>query len=264
MKKLVCTGSVCIDDYRKMNGGQRYAGGGPLNSAVYCADEKVAVSLISAIGNDHDVYFTSQLDRYKIDHSRLRIREGKTAVSEVQIKEGERVFTAYDEGVLKDFLLNDEDIAFMKDADLVLTDYWGKQEKLFPRLKAEGIDLVLDGADHHKELLPYCPYLQILFFSAGDLPDPGSIMKEYFEAGTKLVIATMGERGALAYDGDYHFVQAVECTDIKDSMGCGDAFIGTFLKHYLLGGDLEYCLYQANRKASEVLTFYGAFRQRGF
>ena len=69
----------------------------------------------------------------------MREEKGKTAVTQVELIDGERVFGDYDEGVLEKYKLTDEDIDYIKNFDVVICDVWGKVEGQFKELKEKGI-----------------------------------------------------------------------------------------------------------------------------
>jgi cell division protein FtsI (penicillin-binding protein 3) len=65
----------------------------------------------------------------------MKVLEGNTAVSQVEIVNGDRVFGDYDEGVMADFKLNAEDIEFLAGYDMVVSGLWGMCEHELPLLK---------------------------------------------------------------------------------------------------------------------------------
>ena len=81
-----------------------------------------------------------------VDTSHLRVEKGKTAVTQVELIDGERVFGDYDEGVLEKYKLTDEDIDYIKNFDVVICDVWGKVEGQFKELKEKGIVTAFDCA----------------------------------------------------------------------------------------------------------------------
>jgi hypothetical protein len=66
-----------------------------------------------------------------VDTSHLRVEKGKTAVTQVELIDGERVFGDYDEGVLEKYKLTDEDIDYIKNFDVVICDdYKQRREEI--------------------------------------------------------------------------------------------------------------------------------------
>lgn len=266
MKKLACFGSCCIDDYRKTPVSKRFVGGGPLNSAIHANKGKIGISFLSAVGNDEaGKAVIDTLDRCHLDRSHLRIINGTTAVCEVMMQKSERILGDYDEGVMRDYSLSDEDLRFLKKHDLLLSDYWGKQERHFHYLKEEGCAIAFDAADRVEEVYPFLKDLAILFFSGSGISGLEEKMKQIEKEGPSLVVATLGEKGSIAYDGKcFYRCEAIRCGDLIDTMGAGDAYIGSFLYHFLMGETIEECMKEATVEAAETLTYYGAFPQEGF
>ena len=103
--KLAAVGSNCIDFYQNIDNGKAYPGGGPVNMAVYTVRNGGQASYIGPVGSDE--YGRIMLEAVKakgVDVSHMHIKEGNTAVSLVELIDGERVFGDYDEGVLSEYV----------------------------------------------------------------------------------------------------------------------------------------------------------------
>lgn len=127
--RLAAVGSNCIDYYNNIDGGKAFPGGGPVNMAVYTLRLGGEAAYIGPVGDD--VYGQIMIETIKakgVDTSHLRVEKGKTAVTQVELIDGERVFGDYDEGVLEKYKLTDEDIDYIKNFDVVICDVWGKVE----------------------------------------------------------------------------------------------------------------------------------------
>ena len=263
--KLAAVGSNCIDYYSNIEGGKAYPGGGPVNMAVYTVRLGGEASYIGPVGNDTFGQIMIEAIRNKgVDVSHMSVEPGKTAVSEVELIGGERVFGDYDEGVLSNYRLTDEDIAFIKTHDMVVCDLWGKVESQFKDMKEEGVVTVFDCATRPEDDAAQIamPYTDYLFFSSdkGDTPELRKQMKDYFDKGPKLIIAMLGTDGSLCYDGKtYHQYGIVECDNVVDSMGAGDSYIAGFLYGIKEGLDIEGCMYKGAANATETLKYFGAW-----
>lgn len=129
--KLAAIGSNCVDYYQNMNGGTAFPGGGPVNMAVYTVRLGGESSYIGPVGNDefgHIMY--NAIQNKGVDVSHLQFKEGKTAVTQVELLNGERVFGDYDEGVLADYKLSEDDISFICSHDIVICDLWGDRKSV--------------------------------------------------------------------------------------------------------------------------------------
>ena len=74
----------------------------------------------------------SAIQNKGVDTSHVQVLDGKTAVTHVDIVDGDRVFGKYEEGVLADFKLREQDISFIKKHDLAVTGIWGMIEDELP------------------------------------------------------------------------------------------------------------------------------------
>lgn len=263
--KLAAVGSNCIDFYTNIDGGKGFPGGGPVNMAVYTVRLGGTASYIGFVGNDgFGELMRESIAAKGVDVSHLYAKEGKTAVSQVTLVNGERVFGDYDEGVLKDYVLSEEDLSFICTHDVVICDLWGKVEGQFRDLKERGMTTAFDCATRPDDPAPQIamPYTDYLFFSSdeGDTETLREQMRRYASKGPKLVIAMLGEEGSLCFDGaEYHRFGIVPCEKLVDSMGAGDSYISGFLFALQEGKSIEECMKAGAVNATETLKYFGAW-----
>jgi len=161
--KLAAVGECTRDVYL----GRRVAtvGGISLNFAVQArhslgpADE---VALVSCTGADAAGDAVREaLGRAGVDISHLHTRPGPTATQHILLSPGgERHFPegGYDPGVLTDFRLGEDDLAFISTCDVVMAPYFRQVEHLFhpaiqaARPGAHRLADLLDGADFGPDL----------------------------------------------------------------------------------------------------------------
>ncbi len=262
--KLAAVGSNCIDFYANLEGGKAYPGGGPVNMAVYTVRLGGQASYIGPVGDDKFGSIMAKAIREKgVDISHLHVKSGKTAVSQVELIDGERVFGDYDEGVLSDYVLSEDDINFILQHDMVVCDLWGKVEGQYKELKEKGITTVFDCATRPEDEAAQIamPYTDILFFSSEEDNDfLRQQMIAYGQKGPKLVIAMLGTKGSLCYDHqDFHAYGIVACNKVVDTMGAGDSYIAGFLSAYHDGNDILTCMHKGAANATETLKYFGAW-----
>ena len=199
-----------------------------------------------------------------VNISHLRVEEGKTAVSQVELVDGERILGDYEEGVLETYVLSDEDMDFIQNFDVVICDVWGKVEGQFKELKERGITTAFDCATYlesnaSEQAIPYTDYL---FYSI-DENDSSQLreqMKKIHEKGPKYVICMMGTAGSMCYDGkDFHRFGIIPCEEVVDSMGAGDSYIAGFLKGMIEGKTIEEAMKLGAANATETLKYFGAW-----
>lgn len=263
--KLAAVGSNCVDFYQNVEGGKAYPGGGPVNMAVYTVRLGGEASYIGPVGNDDfGVLMRRAVAEKGVDVSHLSVREGKTAVTQVSLIDGERVFGDYDEGVLSDYVLSEDDLSFICTHDMVICDLWGKVEGQFCELKRRGMQTAFDCATRPEDEAAQTamPFTDVLFFSS-DGGDTGALreqMRDYHARGPRLVVAMLGEEGSLCFDGErFHSFGIVPCEKLVDTMGAGDSYIAGFLFGLVEGLPLEDCMAKGAANATVTLGYFGGW-----
>ncbi len=260
--KFATVGDVCVDSYESM--GQYFIGGNPINVAVYLRRLGEEASYTGVVGDDqYGKAVGEELSKRGIDISHLKQEHGQTAVTKVEIVNGDRVFTDYLEGVMKNFKLTGEDIDFLCSQDLVITGIWGMIEEDLPKIKAKGVPIAFDFSDQptHPIVEKAVGEVTYAFFSddKGDTPELREFMKEMQSRGPKLVLVTMGDKGSICYDGkDFYKFGIISCA-VVDTMGAGDSFIAGFLFAIMRGCDIPTSMRVGALNSSVTLGYQGAW-----
>lgn len=263
--RLASIGSNCVDFYTNIDGGKAFAGGGPVNMGVYAIRLGGTASYIGPVGNDtYGRFMIEEIKKKGIDTSHLYIKDGKTAVSNVSLIDGERVFGDYDEGVLKEYSLSKEDIEFILTHDVVVADLWGRVEGYFKDFKDRGMTTAFDLADNpdSERVSKAIPYVDYLFFSSNvdDMNKVMEKMKALKAMGPKLVVSMLGSSGSICYDGTVFIRYGIkECDNIVDTMGAGDSYIAGFLTGIISGRTIEEAMELGAETATETLRYFGAW-----
>lgn len=259
--KIAAVGDNCIDDYFQT--GRAYPGGNPVNVSVYAVRLGLEASYTGAVGSDENGRLLRQsLAARGVDVSCLHTLPGRTAVTRVELCGGERVFRGYDEGVLADFRLGPGDLEFLCGHDLVVTGLWGKVEGELPKLKARGVPVAFDFADRWDGpvLEAAAPFVDYAFFSREEEDEKlRRFLQAFRERGPKIVVATLGEKGSLAWDGKAFTRCGIVPCPVADTMGAGDSFIAGFLAGVLQKKPLRECMELGAWNSSVTLQYFGAW-----
>lgn len=261
MVKAAAVGDNCIDSYKNLN--KNYPGGSPVNFAVYMKELGVDTSYIGVIGDDDNgKIIVNEVKGRGVDVSRLHTKPGKTAVTQIELINKNRVFTAYDEGVFEHFTLDEDDISFIKTHHLVHSDINGRTEGYYHIFKEADIITSFDFSNQLKEEIvnPMLPYVDYAFFSY-DRYD--SFIENYIikaqMLGSKVVVATLGENGSIAFDGRKLYKQDIYKVDVVDTLGAGDSFIAGFMYGILNNKSVECCLDLGAKTAAKTISYFGAW-----
>ncbi len=255
--KVCALGDCCIDYYQ--DSGRYYPTGNAVDFAVHMRRLGYPVSLISAVGRDSYGSQTKKfLEKEKIDLSHLKTSPGKTAVTMMDLIDGDRIHSDYEEGVLQTLHYSSRDIEFARSHDLVHSVLWGKGEGILSKVKREDNTLTFDFADRLDSPLiqEIVPTVDHGFFSYHKGEDKW--IKSYLEnqcaSGLKTAVATFGEKGSMALTKEGFVFQESLSVEVVNTVGAGDAFIAGFSHGLLKGLSVKECLYEGTKIASQVVT----------
>lgn len=258
--KLAAIGDNCMDVYST---GEAFPGGNPVNVAVYFVRMGGAASYTGVVGTDeYGQKMKSAIAAKGVDVSHVSQAEGKTAITRVELVNGERVFGDYDEGVLRDFSPSPQQMDFLCAHDMVVTALWGNVHDRLAELHERGVKIAYDAATRpeSKPAQTALPSVDYLFFSAKeDTEQLRTKMKELHEGGPSLVVATLGEAGSIAYDGVAFTTCGIVHCKVVDTLGAGDSYIAGFLKGISEGLTLVECMRKGAENASVTLGYFGAW-----
>jgi fructoselysine 6-kinase len=264
-----CTRDVYVD--------RRVAtvGGISLNFAVQARQSLGSagrVALVSCTGDDAAGHAVREvLRRAGVDISHVHTRPGATATQHIHLGPGgERHFPegGYDPGVLTDFRLGRDDLAFITTCDVVMAPYFRQVVHLFhPAIEAarsgsRRVADLLDGADLAPDLAGIDDLLGLLdlAFISGD-ETTVSLLLSRSRPGGPGVVVTHGAAGSTALVGGRRVsvpAVPVPAEERVDTTGCGDAFQAAFTVAYVTHGDATAALQAGSRAAAAVIRQLGA------
>jgi fructoselysine 6-kinase len=263
--RVLAIGDNCIDDYTEL--GKRFPGGNALNVAVYTSrHEDVEADYLGIVGtDDNSEYLQSQIRDHGLDPDNIITRDGSTAVTKILIRDGDRVFAEYTEGVQKEAVLPYDKIPDPESYDLIHFTIWGFGREYVKTLK-ENTDVLL-SCDFSSQLddprTEIMPYLDISFFSGSHLlekgNDPEPVLKKLKEKTPGIVVMTLGEHGSIAYDGETIYRGKAHPVEIIDTLGAGDAYIAEFLYSIKKGKTIQESLEAGHTAAAEICERLGAW-----
>lgn len=260
--KLVAVGDNCMDVY---SDGNFYPGGNPVNVAVYTVRLGSKASYVGVVGNDsYGSMMLDAINRKNVDISHVEVKEGNTAVTQVELVDGERVFGDYDEGVLSEFKLSKEQLDFISQHEIVTSALWGNVHEEFEKFKSLGLVTAFDAHNRPFDDAPNIaiPYVDYFFYSIDEGRDMNELkeeMKLLHKKGPKLVIVMMGELGSLVYDGNDYYEFGIVPVKVVDTMGAGDSYIAGFLKSIMENKNISDSMHEGAKSASETIAYSGAW-----
>lgn len=265
MSNALCIGDNCIDRYLPPKN-EHFIGGNALNTAIHMKLSGCDVSYMGAVGQDQDGQaILNTLSARGIDVSHCQSYPTNTAFTKVQLGEdGNRYFLQEDCGATAYLCINDEALHYIHSFTLIHNTWLGGTEdhlKSFHNGKGNAVSMDF-GERYSEEFIDKTiSFVDIAFFSTnpGEHNLAESVARSMYQRGPRLVVVTMGNEGAIAYDGQQIFFQPAQKIQVVDTLGAGDTFIGTFLAHWLMKKEIAQCMELATQAAAHTCTFFGAW-----
>ena len=261
--RVIGVGDNTVDKYLHL--GKMFPDGNAVNVAIYAKRFGHPSSYLGWIGNDsHGQLIRRSLKEEGIDLTHIRLVEGENAFCEISLKDGDRVFGNFSEGVCGQILLTEEDYIFISSHDLTHTSVYSFIEPFMEKLSAASQTLSFDFSQEwdEKYLKKNLPFVDIAILSsnAEKLEENKELMEWAHTLGPRIVLMTGGKEGALLYDGQAFFKQTpIKTTKLVDTLGAGDAFAARFILDYLSGIEIHAALANAAKTAAEKCAYFGAF-----
>lgn len=261
----VCIGDNCIDNYLPPIH-RKFIGGNALNVAVHLQQGGIPTAYVGFVGDDVEgKIILDGLSSKGIDVSHVQVLVGRTAQSFIHLSpEGDREFIHEDLGEKESFSIGELTLKFILQHRLAHNTWLGGSEDNLPQFKGSS-DLAV-SFDYGERCPPEfieetIGYVDIAFFSlpeyrAEEAPEVAHQMRA---RGPRLVVVTMGKKGSLAFDGEQEVWQPAFPVQVVDTLGAGDAYIGTFLASWLKGESIPECMEKAAKVAAHTCTHLGAW-----
>nr|WP_291543530.1 fructoselysine 6-kinase [Clostridium sp. Maddingley MBC34-26] len=239
MVKVIGLGDNVVDKYEHIR--TMYPGGNALNFAAYAKNLGASSAFLGAFGSDAEAeHVQNTIRELDLDISKCRNFDGENGCARVTLEGGDRVFLGSNEGgVLRENGLNltQDDLDYIKTFDLLHAGLYGYTEPELDKIRELNIPISFDFSDDFtmEEVERIAPKVDFSFFSCSHLKTDQmlNLIMRAHELGSKIVVVTMGEKGALLYDGIKFYAQEPELVEAVDTMGAGDSFLTAFLVNYI-------------------------------
>lgn len=260
----VAVGDNCVDHYLHPIECD-FSGGNAVNVAVHLQRAGCPTAYIGAIGDDQNgKKLLQDIDREGVDTTHAKVYPGyPTACTHIRLSEtNERQFVYEDFGPKDVFALDESDIVFIQGHRLVHNTWQGGTEGYLPRFKQLNILISQDYGERYTPdfVNQTISYVDVAFFSLPEdaVQDMHQLAEQMKGRGPRLVVVTQGLKGSVAFDGEFYFQPAIPVI-VMDTLGAGDAFIGTFLAHWLYHKEIAVCMNAAAQVASRTCSYFGGW-----
>ncbi|CAM5780591.1 carbohydrate kinase family protein [Cellulomonas persica] len=240
-------------------------GGTSAGKSVTLAALGVPTTLVTTTGDDAFASLVLQALRSGRHGDRLRVvtrpaRDGRTE---------RHVNLVSDEGDRLSVYLelptapppDDETLDLVRTARTAVLDLADSSRPLLAVARAAGVPVWCDVHDDDgvsDYARAFVAAADVLLVSDARLTDPGAYLSAAVAGGATLAVATRGERGAIARDGDgWWEVGVADAGPLRDAEGAGDAFLAGLLHATLAGAPRAQALARAAATAAIAVASPG-------
>ena len=271
MTKIAVIGHIAIDKVIDETGQRVQLGGPPAYTALSFGLLGDRIHAVSKVGDDISKNFLRQLTDLGMDAGNMVVEGAETTRFVLDYTQEIRVLGV--ESVCEKICSND--IEDLPDAALITPIIGELTDCAVEAIQSDVLALDPQGflrrrlEDGSIQLQPWrdrelMGRLDVLKASADEVKlitgesDPRRGTEKIRKFGASVAVTTLGQNGSLVAMGGRPSQVPAYDSDVRDSTGAGDVFLGAFMSEYLRGDDPVWCACVGSAMASRVIETNGA------
>lgn len=260
--KFAAVGFTCIDVYKNLNISYPTGNGVDLMFNLMDLYPELVPSVVTAVGDDEEgACLIEACRRRGVDTGHVAVVPGgRTAVIEMLLNGRDRVHHRADKGVMIPYQPSGEDMDFIRSQDYIHTDLSWQVTGLLKDMRKKGTQVYFDfsGRYRHPDVPEILKNIDYGIFSFEEESDEvRDLLKYGCGVGAKVLLATFGEKGSLAFDGHRFYRQpCFPAERVVNTVGAGDSFGAGFMNGILRGEDIPSCMAGGAKKAAEIVGIF--------
>ena len=271
MDTLISVPSYPREDTKLRATDSRLAGGGPVATGVVAASKlSESAEYIGVLADDNGGRFLkSDFEKYGVGTKNIDMKSGyRSFASTIWLAADTASRTCvFDRGNLPPLVLDDEKIAAIREAELLMVDgnEMAAAVEAAKIARKSGTKVLYDcgglyeGVDKLLALTDIMiPSEEFAMGHTGESDAESAAKKLYETYHPDFVVVTQGKRGGIAYDGKSITSYPIYPAEVVDSNGSGDVFHGAFAAAYVKGFDLMKCCHFSSAVSAIKCTGIGA------
>lgn len=262
MIKFAAVGFTCTDVYKNLGISYPTGNGVDLLFNLMELTPSIEPSVVTAVGDDaYGERFIETCSARKVDISHIRVVPGgRSAVIEMQLNGRDRVHHRAERGVMPEYQPDGADMDFIRSQDYIHTDLSWNVTGLLGEMRKKGAKIYFDFSKRYQH--PEVPeILRNIDYGIFSFEEENNEVRELLKTGcglgAKILLATFGEKGSLAYDGKEFYRQpCMPAGTLVNTVGAGDSYGAGFMSGLLLGEDIPSCMRRGARKSAEIVGIF--------
>lgn len=266
MVKFTAAGYVCIDYYPDFDN-RCYVTGNGVDVLFNLLDMRsdIEASIVSAVSDDAYGKMSVKAFRERgIDCSHLEIIPGgETPRVPLHLVNNDRTHGDPVRGIMANYDFSDESIDFICQQDMMHTDFTGRLIPRLEEIRKRGVKVFFDLSNtvDHPDIKYVLSNIDCGLVSFEDDLEKGKEFLKYAcSLGTKLMIATFGKNGSMAYDGSrFYKGDIVPVENVVNTVGAGDSYFAGFIAALIDGKPILDCMHSGAARAARVISVFDPY-----
>lgn len=264
--KVAAVGFTCVDVYED---GRHYPTGNGVDLLFNLKAQRKEVegAVVTAVGeDDYGELLLSACRRRQIDTSHVTVvPQGQTAFVKMKMNGKDRVHFRTERGVIAGYRLSGADMDFVRRQDLIHTDLSWQVTDALADMRKGGARVYFDFSKRwqHPDVKAILRNIDYGIFSFdGYSSEVEDLLREGCGLGARVLIATFGEQGSVAYDGKQMYWQgSVPCRRLVNTCGAGDAYGSGFVRGLLEGRPIPDCMRLGAEWAARIVGIFEPYER---
>ncbi len=266
MVKFTAAGYVCIDYYPDFDN-RCYVTGNGVDVLFNLLDmrDDVQSSIVSAVSDDaYGKMCVAAFDERRIDCSHLEIIPGgETPRVPLHLVDNDRVHGQPVRGIMQNYQFSEEAIDFICQHDIMHSDFTGRLNGRLGDIRKRGVKVFFDLGNNlnHPDLKQVLENIDCGLVSiSGGLESGKEFLRYACSLGAKLMVATFGKDGSIAYDGaNFYRGDIVPVQHVVNTVGAGDSYFAGFIAALIDGKPITDCMHSGAARAAKVISVFDPY-----
>lgn len=266
MVKFTAAGYVCIDYYPDY-GDRSYVTGNGVDVLFNLLDmrDDVKSSIVSAVSDDlYGKMSVEAFTKRNIDCSHLEIIPGgETPKVPLYLVNNDRLHGTPVRGIMQDYEFSDEAVEFICSHEMMHTDFTGRLIPRLEEIRKRGVEIFFDLSSQlrHPALEQVLGNIDCGLVSfEDDVEQAKEFLRHANAMGARLMIATFGKKGSLAYDGSrFYHCDIVPVEQVVNTVGAGDSYFAGFISALIDGKPVPECMQSGAERAARIVSVFDPY-----
>ena len=166
-------------------------------------------------------------------------------------------------GIMQDYEFSEETLEYICRHDMMHIDFTGRLNHRLGDIRKSGTKVFFDLGNNlkHPDLEEVIQNIDCGLVSFGnDFEEGKAFLKYAHSKGVKLMIATFGKLGSIAYDGStFYKGEIVPVEHVVNTVGAGDSYFAGFISGIIDGKSIQECMRRGAEQSAKVISTFNPY-----